>query len=63
MNKITCWYKYNKKTEQYEYNHFEDGWVTVDKPTPMFDCQKSWLKAIWKKEFMYLVDNEVKEIV
>ena len=61
MNKITCWYRYNKKTKEYEYNHFENGWVTADKPTPKFDSQKGWLKSEWKKEFRQLINHEVKE--
>ena len=50
--KITCWYKLNDDGTT-EYNHYENSWVTVDKPNILYKDsveQKQWKNLNWKKE-------------
>ena len=54
--KITCWYKLNDDGTT-EYNHYENSWVTVDKPNILFKDsveQKQWKNINWKKKFQGL---------
>lgn len=62
LKEITCWYKYNKKSDNYEYNHFEEGKKEEEKPNPIketFKTQKEWKGFIWNKKIGYLIYNKV----
>ena len=60
---VTLWTKLipskNLKKSKWEFNHLEDGYSKLDKPTPYFDSQKSWSKSVWKKEYAHLINNKV----
>ena len=61
--KITCWYKLNDDGTT-EYNHYENSWVTVDKPNILFKDsveQKQWKNLNWKKKFSILYDGTIFE--
>lgn len=61
--KITCWYKLNDDGST-EYNHYENSWVTLDKPNILFKDsveQKQWKNLNWKKKFAILYDNTIFE--
>ena len=61
--KITCWYKLNDD-ETTEYNHYENSWVTVDKPNILSKDsveQKQWKNLNWKKKFAILYDGIIFE--
>ena len=62
MKPITCWYRqqFHKRGKPYEFNHFEDGHVTHDRPTPKSDAQAElWKGDGWMKEYAYLTKNNV----
>lgn len=59
--KITCWYKLNDDGTT-EYNHYENFWVTVDKPNILFKDsveQKQWKNLNWKKKYAILYDGTI----
>ena len=61
--KITCWYKLNDDGTT-EYNHYENSWVTVDKPNILSKDsveQKQWKNLNWKKKFAILYDGTIFE--
>ena len=61
--KITCWYKLNDDGT-IEYNHYENSWVTVDKPNILSKDsveQKQWKNLNWKKKFAILYDGTIFE--
>lgn len=61
--KITCWYKVNDDGSL-EYNHYENSWITLDKPNILCDTsveQKQWEKLNWKKKFAILYNNTIFE--
>ena len=61
--KITCWYKLNNDGTT-EYNHYENSWVTVDKPNILSKDsveQKQWTNLNWKKKFSILYDGTIFE--
>ena len=61
--KITCWYKLNDDGTT-EYNHYENSWVTVDKPNILSKDsveQKQWKNLNWKKKFAILYNGTIFE--
>lgn len=59
--KITCWYKLNDDGTT-EYNHYENSWVTVDKPNILYKDsveQKQWKNLNWKKKFAILYNGPI----
>ena len=63
MEKVTIWYKYNRKKE-WEHNHIEDGWNFGSIPTAKHDNQaKAWKAAKWKRAWGFLENGKVTEIV
>lgn len=61
--KITCWYKLNDNGTT-DYNHYENSWVTVDKPNILSKDsveQKQWKNLNWKKKFAILYDGTIFE--
>ena len=59
---ITIWYR--KTKGGWEHNHIEDGWIFGSTPTPKEgDQAKAWKNAKWKRNWGYLVNGEVHEIV
>ena len=60
LGAITCWYKYSKSKEIFEFNHIQDNFIKTDKPTqlkPEFTAQNDWVNYIWKKEFCFIRDD------
>lgn len=60
---VTLWYRLDKKTNQYIYNHIEHGWASVGKmkckPKPLFKTQQCWNQQTWRRDLVYLVNNKV----
>lgn len=60
---IICWYKYNSKKNEYEFNHIENFKNGVSNfPTILFKEQNSWKSFKWKKTFARLENKKVIEI-
>lgn len=54
MKPITVWFKKNDDGK-FDYNHFEDGHVTAEHPTPLHEShKKAWARGHWKSEHAYL---------
>jgi hypothetical protein len=49
MSQITCWYRFNKSTNSFDFNHFSEG----------FSSQNSWKNSLWKKSFAFLFNNTI----
>lgn len=65
VKEITTWYRYNKKNDNYEYNHFEEDVSENLKPKPIkedFKNQKEWKNLGWDKKIGYLIYNKVFEL-
>lgn len=59
---VTIWYR--KTKNGWEHNHIEDGWIFGSSPTPKDEGQaKAWKKAEWKRNWGFLIDGKVHEIV
>jgi hypothetical protein len=58
LKKITVWECLNDKGK-FEHNHYEEGHVIGDCPTPKFPSQKSWLNNKWRYYHAYLNDKNV----
>lgn len=56
---ITIWSRFNYKTETFDHNHIEDGYVDGAFPVPRFPDQKGWPQLKWKREHAQLVNNVV----
>lgn len=62
MIKVTIWKVFNKTENRFEHNHIENDWVEGIFPKPLhpsFKLQEAWKNKKWKKEFCYLVNNEI----
>ena len=64
--KITAWYCFDKKVNNYIYNHFEEGHVNTNYPLPKkdsngieYNSQKCWKNMKWEKEYKMLVNNKI----
>ena len=57
MKQITLWYKYNPKTKQFEYNHYEDCWDHMAKPLRVMVGGYRWAK-----EAAYMDGSTVKNL-
>jgi len=65
-NKITLWYRYNKKKEKefFTFNHLENDWCLNSYPTPhCIEQKKPWMNGIWLKKFGYLKNGIVEELI
>jgi len=69
MKKITIWKSIKQKIDENKekievvsYNHFENGWSSLNYPLQFdnkFANQVDWKKAKWIKEFAFLDNNVV----
>lgn len=48
--KVTLWYRYDSKKEEYVYNHLEEGIAKWTTPVPMFKSQNHWKSGVWHKK-------------
>ncbi len=61
QKQITIWESWDQKTDRWNHNHIEDGWVEGSKPTPKSKEQKKpWSGQAWKKEFGWLINSIVE---
>ena len=58
---VTCWYKYNGRTDIFEFNHTEDGEITTDKPLPKgaFPLQNDWKNYMWFRTYCTMRNGEL----
>lgn len=57
MTQITCWYRFNKSTNSFDFNHISEGFSSFDLPSPIFSSQNSWKNSLWKKSYAFLNNN------
>jgi len=51
---------YRLENNQWNYNHYEDEWVSQENPTPLFQRQiKAWKNHTWKSEHCYLRNHKI----
>ena len=57
---ITKWYKQNKSSGLFEFNHIENGFDNSDSPDAISEAQrKYWRGCLWHKEKALLIDGKV----
>lgn len=63
--KVTLWFKYDKHSDSYKYNHLDfNGWNEDRKPKNNDKTvEKSFNNSKWLKDFVYLRNREVVYIV
>lgn len=61
MTKITLWYKYNPKTENFEYNHYEYGWNNGRYPN-VSSRLESMREFRWSRELAYMDGSTIKHL-
>ena len=63
LEQITCWYRFDKHTQSYKFNHWSYGWGLGLKPTPILeDVQEEWKSSKWLKGECYFDEVEKKVI-
>lgn len=65
--KVTLWYRYDKKQDDYIFNHLEHGWASIKEPMmpepKSFAQEKSWDRnSKWIARFGNLDGYVVKEL-
>ena len=63
--KVTIWETHFPKTQDFRFNHIEDGWSSETTPTPRSAWQaKVWKNRKWRKKYAYLnlEDGKVNEV-
>ena len=54
------WYKLNKSTNKYEYNHYNDyKFQNRDKPIPETSNQLNWNNNKWKSKMAYITNDGI----
>ena len=51
---ITVWLCYDETKKVFQHNHFEEGHLCNNFPTPLFPIQKSWLNKKWKYYYAWI---------
>lgn len=64
--KITAWLKRNEISQEFIFNHIENGMIQGDKPIPKFKTQNCWKNNIWKKKLgnlVYFLNSEFPKVI
>ena len=58
---VTLWSRMNDK-KQFELNHLEDGWCTVERPTPKMPIhERTWAGGKWQAELVWIdLDGKIR---
>jgi len=63
LEQITCWYRFDKHTQSYKFNHWDYGWGLGMKPTAIIEgVQEEWKSSKWLKGECYF-DEEEKKVI
>lgn len=63
MQKFTIWERWNFKTNSFEHNHIEEGWIEEDFPKPISKLQiDSWRGATWNNKKAMLINGRIEEV-
>ena len=55
LSPVTVWFRLNRKTDEFEHNHVEDGHMIATEPFPINDFQKkAWKGCLWQYEHRYI---------
>jgi hypothetical protein len=56
---ITVWERLNIDSDEWQFNHIENGHLTQSKPVGDERQTKNWDRGVWRYKHMYLVDGVV----